>query len=111
MATKKTGGKAAEKTEAKKPSAKLPTKAVAAAAAPLEASKAAAPSAAPVETKLEPIVAAEIPAVAATITVRKVSPSREAIARRAFELFALRGGTNGHAFEDWIRAERELIAD
>ena len=30
------------------------------------------------------------------------------IARRAYELFLERGGTDGHADEDWLRAEREL---
>ncbi len=35
-------------------------------------------------------------------------PSRDAIARRAFELFMQRGGTHGYDIEDWLRAEREL---
>jgi hypothetical protein len=35
-------------------------------------------------------------------------PDREAIARRAFELFLARGGVHGHDVEDWLAAEREL---
>ncbi|MGO8793450.1 MAG: DUF2934 domain-containing protein [Candidatus Sulfotelmatobacter sp.] len=32
-----------------------------------------------------------------------------AIARRAYELFEQRGGEHGHAWEDWFRAESELL--
>jgi hypothetical protein len=35
-----------------------------------------------------------------------VPPS--AIAQRAFELYAARGGAHGHDVDDWLRAEREL---
>ena len=31
-----------------------------------------------------------------------------ALARRAYELFVLRGREHGHDWEDWFRAEREL---
>jgi HSP20 family protein len=31
------------------------------------------------------------------------------IARRAFELFEMRGGEHGHDWEDWFRAESELL--
>jgi len=34
----------------------------------------------------------------------------EAIARRAYELFLERGGEHGHDVDDWLRAERELLA-
>jgi hypothetical protein len=30
------------------------------------------------------------------------------IARRAFELYCLRGGEHGHDMDDWLQAEREL---
>jgi hypothetical protein len=30
------------------------------------------------------------------------------IARRAFQRFLARGGSHGHAFEDWLAAEAEL---
>ena len=34
--------------------------------------------------------------------------SREAIARRAFELWERRGRHDGHDVDDWLLAEREL---
>ena len=34
--------------------------------------------------------------------------SREAIARRAFELYEKRGRQDGHDVDDWLTAEREL---
>lgn len=36
---------------------------------------------------------------------------RDAIARRAFELFCARGGQNGSDIDDWLRAERELSSE
>ncbi len=39
-----------------------------------------------------------------------VRPSTEEIARRAYELFQLRGATHGHDLEDWLQAERDLGA-
>lgn len=36
------------------------------------------------------------------------TPSRDAVARRAYELFQARGGGPGHALENWLDAEREL---
>ena len=33
---------------------------------------------------------------------------RDAIARRAYELFLARGGAHGRDVEDWLQAEREL---
>jgi hypothetical protein len=38
----------------------------------------------------------------------KTAPSRNEIARRAYELHVARGQTSGHEMEDWIQAEREL---
>ncbi len=35
-------------------------------------------------------------------------PTREEIARRAYELYLERGGTHGYDIEDWLNAEREL---
>jgi hypothetical protein len=35
-------------------------------------------------------------------------PAREAIARRAYELYLQRGDEHGHDLEDWCQAEREL---
>ena len=36
------------------------------------------------------------------------SPSQEALARRAYELFVERGAEPGRDVEDWLRAEAEL---
>ena len=36
------------------------------------------------------------------------SPDRERIATRAYELYLARGGGDGQAMDDWLRAEREL---
>ncbi|MHB8874054.1 MAG: DUF2934 domain-containing protein [Myxococcaceae bacterium] len=33
---------------------------------------------------------------------------RERIARRAYEIYLGRGGTNGDETQDWLQAEREL---
>ena len=38
------------------------------------------------------------------------APTHEEIARRAYELWAKRGGVGGNAQEDWLRAEQELRA-
>jgi hypothetical protein len=35
-------------------------------------------------------------------------PSRDEIARRAYEIYLERGGEAGHDQDDWFRAEREL---
>jgi hypothetical protein len=35
-------------------------------------------------------------------------PVKEAIARRAFELFLERGEQHGHDLDDWLQAEREF---
>ena len=40
--------------------------------------------------------------------VAKSAPTREDIARRAYEIYLERGGAPGHELEDWTRAEREL---
>jgi Protein of unknown function (DUF2934) len=37
-------------------------------------------------------------------------PTREAIARRAYELYLQRGSVSGYEVEDWLQAEAELIA-
>lgn len=35
-------------------------------------------------------------------------PNREAVARRAYELYQARGGEPGHELEDWLSAEQEV---
>ncbi len=37
------------------------------------------------------------------------SPSPEAIAARAYEIFLARGGQHGRNLADWLEAERELM--
>ncbi len=37
-----------------------------------------------------------------------VSPSHQAIAKRAYELYLRRGAQPGHAEDDWFEAERQL---
>lgn len=40
---------------------------------------------------------------------QKLSP-QEKIALRAYEIYLERGGSPGNPLEDWVRAERELLA-
>jgi Protein of unknown function (DUF2934) len=40
---------------------------------------------------------------------REMQQVRLAIARRAYELFEARGREHGHDWEDWFRAESELL--
>lgn len=35
-------------------------------------------------------------------------PTRQDIARRAYEIYLRRGGTHGYDIEDWLQAEQEL---
>jgi len=39
---------------------------------------------------------------------RRELPSRDEIARLAYELYDLRGRRDGHDVDDWLSAEREL---
>jgi hypothetical protein len=41
-------------------------------------------------------------------TTRSASPTRDEIARRAFELYCERGCQDGYDVQDWVQAEREL---
>jgi len=41
----------------------------------------------------------------------KSAPTREEIALRAYHIFLERRGAPGNAFEDWTRAERELVSN
>lgn len=36
---------------------------------------------------------------------------QKSIALRAYELYLQRGGVDGHAEEDWLHAERELLQE
>lgn len=81
--------------------------------APKKVSAAAAKAAAKAGIQAQPeVVAATVDAAKAATelpaTAMTAMPSREAIAKRSFALFVARKGVGGDAFEDWIRAEREL---
>jgi hypothetical protein len=39
-----------------------------------------------------------------------LAPTRDVIAKRAYELYLARGKADGHQLEDWVQAERELLA-
>ena len=45
----------------------------------------------------------------ASSSAAKAAPTYEEIAKRSYEIFLERGGEHGHADEDWVRAEAELI--
>lgn len=51
-----------------------------------------------------------MPATPVTATSSSRVPTHEEIARRAYEIYVARGQTCGHELEDWIQAERELLA-
>ncbi len=53
---------------------------------------------------------ADVAASVEAATSRRGGPTRDDIARRAYELFMARGGTHGYDIEDWLKAERELRA-
>ena len=38
-------------------------------------------------------------------------PAREEIALRAYQIYLKRGAAPGNEFEDWMQAERQLIAE
>jgi hypothetical protein len=43
-------------------------------------------------------------------STNKRIPSREAIERRAYEIYIERGSMEGHDVEDWLAAEEELMS-
>lgn len=43
--------------------------------------------------------------------VAKNQPTQEEIALRAYHIFLERGGMPGNELEDWIEAERQLLAE
>jgi hypothetical protein len=46
-----------------------------------------------------------------TNPTRRLPPTREQIRGRAYQIHLARGGANGRELDDWLQAERELIAD
>jgi len=45
----------------------------------------------------------------AAVEKPKTAPTRDEIARRAYEIYVARGKTGGSDTEDWFQAERELL--
>ena len=41
---------------------------------------------------------------------RRAAPTPEEIAQRAYEIYLSRGAVPGNEVEDWLQAERELMA-
>jgi len=68
----------------------------------------------PKETAAPAVIAQ--PATTTTTTAKAqapaapLAPTRDAIAKRAYELYLARGKADGQQLEDWIQAERELLA-
>ena len=58
----------------------------------------------PVKKSTKNVVAMPMPVVA----LQSAAPSRDDIARRAFELYCERGYRDGYDVQDWLQAEREL---
>ena len=47
-------------------------------------------------------------AIVATTSPSMSAPTHEEIAKRSYELYLARGSLDGHAEDDWARAEAEL---
>jgi hypothetical protein len=45
------------------------------------------------------------------ISAAQLAPSPEQIHQRAHDIYVARGGTDGMALDDWLRAEQELKHD
>jgi hypothetical protein len=52
----------------------------------------------------------ELPSPSAKRGAKAAQPSREAVAKRAYELYLQRGSVPGYEMEDWLTAEAELTA-
>jgi hypothetical protein len=48
---------------------------------------------------------------ATELSAGPVYPGHEEIARRAYELYEGRGGTDGRDVEDWLEAEMQLLQE
>ena len=57
-----------------------------------------------VKKSMKNVVAMPVPAA----TIPGAAPSRDDVARRAFELYCQRGRQDGHDLQDWLQAEQEL---
>jgi hypothetical protein len=61
-----------------------------------------------VAPKAAPAKSAKPAPVAASATRVHASPDR--IRERAFEMFEMRGSSHGHDMQDWLHAERQILA-
>jgi hypothetical protein len=58
------------------------------------------------QKKISPVEAVPVEFVPTRIDVR---PTDVDIQKRAYEIYFARGGEAGHALEDWLCAEKEII--
>lgn len=56
----------------------------------------------------KPAAAKPAAMMSASVPASKSPPTHEEIAQRSYELYLARGSIDGHAEEDWSRAEAEL---
>lgn len=57
----------------------------------------------------QPETATPVKVVPAQDLTERLNGMKEAIARRAYEIFESHGRTHGHDVDDWLRAESELL--
>jgi hypothetical protein len=55
------------------------------------------------------VVAAK-PAAAVEATTHGIGVSQDTIRQRAFQIYESRGSTPGHAIQDWLHAENQILA-
>ena len=72
------------------------------------AAKKTPPAATATRKRTAPAAAAKKSATLAVQAASRTHPTREEIARRAYELYLARGGREGSAIDDWLEAERQL---
>jgi len=63
----------------------------------------------PLATNAQPTKPAILRSTASGTLAERMRQASAAIARRAYELFEARGSEHGHDWEDWFRAESELL--
>jgi hypothetical protein len=80
------------------------------AAIPKKMSKPRLVPAKPAATNVVPMPVAETSPRAASARARSKTPTPEAIALRAYQLFEARQYRHGHDLDDWLQAENELAS-
>ena len=66
------------------------------------------PATAPVAKKVTAVKVT--PVVKLPLAATKLAPTHDEIAKRAYEIYLGRGQSEGNAAQDWLQAERELLA-